>query len=40
MELINEFKDLKEYSIFGVQFHPESIVTDYGIDIVKNFLMV
>lgn len=30
----------KKYPIFGVQFHPESIVTEYGKDIVKNFLKV
>ena len=28
----------KEYPIFGVQFHPESIVTQFGMDIVKNFI--
>ena len=30
----------KKYPIFGVQFHPESIVTEHGMDIVKNFLTV
>ena len=30
----------KKYPIYGVQFHPESIVTEYGMDMVKNFLEV
>ena len=30
----------KTYPTFGVQFHPESIVTEYGMDMVKNFLEV
>ena len=30
----------KEYFIYGVQFHPESIVTEYGMNMVKNFLEV
>ena len=30
----------KIFPIFGVQFHPESIVTEYGKDMVNNFLMV
>lgn len=28
----------KELSIYGVQFHPESILTPGGIEILKNFL--
>jgi anthranilate synthase component 2 len=28
----------EEYPIFGVQFHPESILTPHGKIIVKNFL--
>ena len=30
----------KEYPVFGVQFHPESIVTEHGMHMVKNFLEV
>ena len=30
----------KEYSIYGVQFHPESILTTQGKTIIKNFLEV
>lgn len=28
----------KSYPIYGLQFHPESILTEYGHDIIKNFL--
>ena len=28
----------KKYSIYGVQFHPESIVTEHGMKMVKNFI--
>ena len=28
----------KKYNVHGVQFHPESIKTNVGIKIIKNFL--
>lgn len=28
----------KSYPIFGLQFHPESIVTEYGVEMIKNFI--
>ena len=30
----------KEYPSFGLQFHPESILTELGKDILKNFLNI
>ena len=30
----------EDYPIFGVQFHPESIVTEHGMKMVQNFLEV
>ena len=30
----------KEFPIFGVQFHPESIASEYGHDLLGNFLRI
>lgn len=30
----------KNHSVFGVQFHPESVMTEYGYEILKNFLTI
>jgi anthranilate synthase component 2 len=30
----------KKYSVFGVQFHPESILTEHGKEIIANFLAI
>jgi len=30
----------KKYQVYGVQFHPESVLTPEGIKIIKNFLEV
>lgn len=28
----------KSYPIYGIQFHPESFMTEHGLDIIKNFI--
>jgi para-aminobenzoate synthetase component II len=30
----------RQHPTFGVQFHPESILTEYGYDLLRNFLKV
>ena len=29
----------KEFEIYGLQFHPESILTAYGHKLIENFLL-
>jgi anthranilate/para-aminobenzoate synthase component II len=30
----------KEHDIYGIQFHPESIETNFGKELLKNFLVI
>lgn len=30
----------KEFNLYGVQFHPESILTEYGKEMINNFLAI
>lgn len=30
----------RKYNLIGLQFHPESIMTDYGLEIIKNWLFL
>ena len=28
----------RQYPVYGLQFHPESILSEYGMTILKNFI--
>ena len=30
----------RDFPLFGVQFHPESVLSDYGIELLDNFLKI
>ena len=30
----------KEYDLRGLQFHPESVMTEHGLDIIRNWLNI
>jgi len=30
----------REFPVYGVQFHPESIATEYGPKLIENFLRI
>lgn len=30
----------KDYPVYGFQFHPESILTDHGMELIENFLNI
>ena len=30
----------RQHPVYGLQFHPESVLTEYGLDLIRNFMMI